>query len=547
MLFIVKKLSPATAWGSTWRGWNWIELYLFARASLVIGIYGLVHWIIFEKANGIFLGNEDYQVFGVIFGLLGLRWLFFAFRRGRGRKVKASQPREKSPYEITLPGRPNLEIRNPFRGIIAVGGAGSGKSESVIKPVIADCIAKGFSALIYDFKYPELASSARKEFDKLNSGGGDPFNRKIYELDFTEPRRSHAINPLRYVKKQEQAREIARAIFLNLVSDKKDFFSDQSQYILAGAIWHFARNYKELFTIPHILSFLLTTEKDIMLDELASDVETKAMVSGTLNARGSANTVASILSTLTGALQTLHSESTSWILGRDDDIPLDINSRENPAIITIGTSPEIQETTGAAISIIATTLFRICNQKNRLPCLIAFDELPTLYIPKFDTIPATGRSNKIATLIGVQDISQVERRYGNASESIMSNLAYQCYGRTVNPRTQKRIIDLFGKKEQEVISRTSGESTSAGGDGTSIGRSTSKQVRERVVASDINDLGAGEFFFITPRATYKGYQIANPEHETTFLPEKATEEEIADHHAYITIQIQNLMIEKHGK
>ena len=46
---------------------------------------------------------------------------------------------------------------NPFRGVMVLGLPGSCKSESVIIPGIKQFLKKGYSMLVYDFKYPTLA------------------------------------------------------------------------------------------------------------------------------------------------------------------------------------------------------------------------------------------------------------------------------------------------------------------------------------------------------------------------------------------------------
>jgi hypothetical protein len=45
---------------------------------------------------------------------------------------------------------------NPFRAAMVIGVPGSGKSESVIIPFIKQMLGKGFSMLVYDFKFPDL-------------------------------------------------------------------------------------------------------------------------------------------------------------------------------------------------------------------------------------------------------------------------------------------------------------------------------------------------------------------------------------------------------
>ena len=43
---------------------------------------------------------------------------------------------------------------------------------------------------------------------------------------------------------------------------------------------------------------------------------------------------------------------------------------------------------------------------------MVFDEFPTFYFNDINTLIATGWSNKVATCLGMQDISQLKRDYG---------------------------------------------------------------------------------------------------------------------------------------
>ncbi len=65
---------------------------------------------------------------------------------------------------------------NPFRGVMVLGVPGSGKSESVIVPGIKQFLKKGYSMLVYDFKYPTLAEITYYHY-LLNKPAGRPIKR----------------------------------------------------------------------------------------------------------------------------------------------------------------------------------------------------------------------------------------------------------------------------------------------------------------------------------------------------------------------------------
>lgn len=51
-----------------------------------------------------------------------------------------------------------VNITNPFRGTWVVGTPGSGKTFSIIEPFIRQHSAKGFAMVVYDYKFPTLAT-----------------------------------------------------------------------------------------------------------------------------------------------------------------------------------------------------------------------------------------------------------------------------------------------------------------------------------------------------------------------------------------------------
>lgn len=122
--------------------------------------------------------------------------------------------------------------------------------------------------------------------------------------------------------------------------------------------------------------------------------------------------------------------------------------------------------------------------------MILLEEGPTLFIPNFDNLPATGRENKIATIFCAQDISQMEERYGEKkAEALISNLSNQFYGKISNPKTAEKVVKIFGQEEVEFESKSYNRSNSSRSSGTSH----SLQQRDRVTTTHLRDLNPGEF------------------------------------------------------
>lgn len=57
-----------------------------------------------------------------------------------------------------------INLENIFRGTLLIGTPGSGKSFSIVMPVIRQLLEKDFCLALYDFKFPDLAQIAYHHF-----------------------------------------------------------------------------------------------------------------------------------------------------------------------------------------------------------------------------------------------------------------------------------------------------------------------------------------------------------------------------------------------
>ena len=67
-----------------------------------------------------------------------------------------------------------VNIVNPFRGTWVVGTPGSGKTFSIIEPFIRQHSAKGFAMVVYDYKFPTLATKLYYHYRKNLAAGKVP-------------------------------------------------------------------------------------------------------------------------------------------------------------------------------------------------------------------------------------------------------------------------------------------------------------------------------------------------------------------------------------
>ena len=141
-----------------------------------------------------------------------------------------------------------INIINPFRGTIVLGTPGSGKSFGIIDPFIRQHAAKGFSMMVYDFKFPTLAKTLFYQYCKNMKLKKLPENCGFRIVNFTDVEYSNRINPIqrKYIPDLTAASETAATLLASLNKgggEKKGgseaFFTNSAENFLAAIIYFF--------------------------------------------------------------------------------------------------------------------------------------------------------------------------------------------------------------------------------------------------------------------------------------------------------------------
>lgn len=141
-----------------------------------------------------------------------------------------------------------INIINPFRATLVLGTPGSGKSFGIIDPFIRQHSAKGFTMMVYDYKFPTLAKNLLYQYCKNKKYGHLPDNCGFHIINFANVRYSNRINPIqkKYIPDLAAASETAATLLESLNkggSDKKggseSFFKNASENFLAAIIYFF--------------------------------------------------------------------------------------------------------------------------------------------------------------------------------------------------------------------------------------------------------------------------------------------------------------------
>ena len=383
-----------------------------------------------------------------------------------------------------------INVVNPFRATQILGTPGSGKSYAVLNNYIKQHIEKGFSMLIYDYKFDDLTRIAYNHL--LHHLDRYTVKPKFCVINFDNPRKSNRCNPIdaRFMDDISDAYESAYVTLLNLnktwVDKQGDFFTDSAVILLAAIIWYLKiYDGGRYCTFPHAIEFLCQPLEKIF-PILSSYPELENYLSPFMDAwkSNAQDQLQGQVASVKIPLSRMISPQLYWVL-TGSDFTLDINNPEEPKILCMGNNPDRQSIYGAALGLYNSRLIRLINKKGKLKSSLIIDELPTIYIRGLDNLIATARSNKVSVCLGFQDFSQLERDYGEKEAKVIINTVGNIFSGQVVGDTARTLSDRFGKIVQQR------ESHSVSND--SVTTSTNTQLDTLIPASKISNLSQGMF------------------------------------------------------
>lgn len=418
-----------------------------------------------------------------------------------GESFMQSIKKEETPYSINIPMQfyykkkvhhGFINVVNPFRGTLLIGTPGSGKSFGVVNPFIRQMIAKSYTMCLYDFKFPDLGQIAYYHYLLAKQNGSiKDFQFNVINLDNVE--KSRRVNPLRkdYITTLADASETAEAIVESLQKSdngggSEKFFTQSAVNFLASCIFFVSRHDNGKYsTFAHLLAFLNRT-----YEEIFSCLNTYPVLESLLSPFASAlqkkayDQLEGQIGTLKIFISRLNTEETAWVFS-GDDFNLKISDPKNPSLLILANSPATQNINSTCYSVVVNRLTRLINTKGNLPTAIIADEAPTLFIHKVENLISTARSNRVAVLLGLQELPQLKQLQGKDTAATMTAVIGNVISGSVrNKETLEWLEKIFGKKRQI-------------GDGLTIDRSkTSVSLNEKydplIPAGKIAALSTGE-------------------------------------------------------
>ncbi|GAA3553774.1 type IV secretory system conjugative DNA transfer family protein [Snuella lapsa] len=346
-------------------------------------------------------------------------------------------------YKVTMRTKGNkLTLENIRRGISVIASAGSGKTESVIYNLMEHFKKHKFSGVIHDYKNFEITEMAYPMFQN----GRNQFHIVSFDPIYSR------VNPIapKYLPDEESVYEVSRVLLENLLETKESddnstsrFFKDAVEGLISGLIWRLKTDYPDYCTIPHLIALYQEVNTKGLIKFLKGNLISKSMADAFISGVGSERQTAGVKSTLANAFKKISTQRIFMVLSADD-IPLNINSPENPSVIAVVNNPKKDASLSPVIATIIHTITKQMSERNQLPSFVLLEEAPTIRLPNMHRIPATLRSYDIATVYVMQDKIQNDMLYGEkASKAILSNLSYQFFGKVNDPDTAKYYERFF--------------------------------------------------------------------------------------------------------
>lgn len=458
-------------------------------------------------------------VLGFLFSLLGSVHLFQVlsftdlskedpFNEGN-ETFQQTEQKIDTPYSVNIPYdyRFKGKIRkgwvnfvNLFRALLIIGTPGSGKSFALFEEIIEQLIGKMFTLLIYDFKFDTLSRIAYNHWlrkrEQLESESPEQLDLlpQFYTISFDDPERTHRNNPISpyLMKSQIDASDAATIIMKNLNKEwikQNDFFSRSAISFVSGLIWYLKKKAEEtgtnICTLPHVI-ILSTVNIQYLLDIILRDMEVRNLMIPFKDAleREAVQQLAGQTASAQISLSMLATKEIFYVM-TGNDFQLDINSTSRPKIVCVQNNPDRSEIYAAPIGLIINKALQVVNKPGGRPMGVILDELPTIFIMGLRKIIDTGRSHLVATVLGIQSVSQLIADYGKELADVIFDNCANVFSGAAKGETARRISDIFGKIHQEKLSRTVSRNDTT----TSMGT----QMMDLMPKSKISGMSTGYF------------------------------------------------------
>lgn len=425
-----------------------------------------------------------------------------------------------------------------YANFLVYGGAGSGKTKSIGKWLLQEYIRLGFAGFIYDFKdidYTQTAYNLMKKYD---------YKGEFYYINFDNLSRSYRFNPLKNVSDKTVLMQLMEDMLLSMQAKdaKQDEWFAGGLGILRGVAYRLYDEFKEYCTIPHILTLIMNSSQDSLTRFLEQNTISEMMAGAFLKAKGSEKTQASYISTLSNQIATMATdENIAWVLS-GNDFDFNLIDPEHPKMFAVSNNFSKNSVYSPVIAMLLSISSRQFTMQNKVPFVYFLDEMTTVKIKNFETLPSVLREYKAAFVLLIQSGAKLENLYGKLDRSsVEANFGNMFLGRTKDVEALKYYPLFFGKEEKERRSRSAGKSGSSSNSSVTI----SSQKEDVYQGKDFSELEPGEFIGSATRANVKEFKakfkMFEMEEEELPVHEFVTPEQVTENYDRIIQEVQAIL------
>jgi type IV secretory pathway TraG/TraD family ATPase VirD4 len=379
------------------------------------------------------------------------------------------------------------------RGTTVCGAPGSGKTFSVIDPMIRSVIDQGFPICLYDFKFPGGQAEIHAAYAR-NKG----YDVRIFAPGFEGSESCNLLDFLKSADDSETAGQIAKVLnknfSLNGGKGGEDPFFQLSGDQLIKAVLQLAK----LSEFPDFLTCqkILALDSSELIDRVkAADISpwVKTSWDQFMSMRESEKTAASVAAIASLMFTNFVSPDILPCLCGKSTIPLDLEGKQ---MIIFGMDQNRRDIVGP---ILATVMHMIVVRniaKKRIdPLAVFLDELPTIALPNLVNWLNESRSAGFCGVLGYQNMTQLEQAYGKeTSRAILSGCNTKFIFNPGEYESAKYFSDYLG--DEEI--RYKQKSRSSSKDGGSYSTSDQDKTKKMFSPEEFLKLPAGSCVFINP-------------------------------------------------
>lgn len=499
-------------------------------------------------AGALFLILSYYFIPMITLVVMPIGYIFTMYTYFSSKKVVADvEEEEKEGFilddePIDKPGYLNLKVLltngemkwlniNSVQGTMTIGGNGSGKSWSIIEPILFQQVYKGWGIFNYDYKYPDLTQQINRYIEFCQSIGRKTYDHWI--VNWTDPSTSHRFNIFdsRVVKDKLDVINVCTSFIVNIKKEwakNTDFWADAAiAYFSAVSLW-WKLHEPEKCDLPHVVQTCLIPHHRVLpvllADEECADIMVPFLEAKELKAGQQ-------LAGMTGSLQIFLGKLTIpifyWILS-GNDFTVDVNNPRDPKIVSIGNAGLYEDPLKPIIGTISKLAIMAMNrdytviqreegvpENEILPQIYSafnFDELSTAYLDGLERLPNQARSKKVASHVLLQNTPQLTDVYGKEK----SNVLISSFGNLLvlnmkDAECGEKLSKQFGKVNVKI--KSIGETEQKGFDSSGGSNNTGYTLQQRnaVEVDDFTSQATGHFYAMyTIPPTKKGEKPKKP-------------------------------------